>query len=363
VRDLSIIETPPQGRRPVEVYVGEWQSEIIRRALHTELARHGQVYYVSNRVQTIQAVADTLADVVPEARIGIVHGQLNPHQIQNTMQEFNDRRIDILLSTTIIESGLDNPECNTIIIENAHRLGLSQMYQLKGRVGRSKVHAYAYFLYPPHQPLSEEQSARLVAIDENQELGSGLKIAMKDLEIRGAGSMLGAEQSGNVSAVGFDLFMQLLARASAQAAGQRGIYAPDVQIDLPVDQFIPSDYIENLVEKIAAYRRIAAISTLGQAQETRRLFESEYGPLPDSAQNILERAVCRVYAARLGVKNISLLQRQLILEPIMLSADELERLRKYRARYQQSAAQLKVPVGDTEHIYGDLITLLKDLSS
>jgi transcription-repair coupling factor (superfamily II helicase) len=362
VRDLSIIETPPQGRRPVEVYVGEWSQEIVRRALEVELGRSGQVYYVSNRVDTIDMVADALAKLAPQARFGVVHGQLSPKQLQEIMQEFYAAQIDVLISTTIIESGLDNPNCNTIIIENAHRLGLSQMYQLKGRVGRSDLHAYSYFLFPPRQPLSEVQAARLVAIDENQELGSGLKIAMKDLEIRGAGSMLGAEQSGNVSAVGFDLFMQLLAPASAEAAGRQRLNAPDVQIDLPADQLLPSDYIEGLPERIAAYRRIAALSSLRQVSSYKSLLKSEYGELPPPAENMFERAACRVLAAGLGVKRVSLLARHLVLEPLYLNADDLERLHKYRARYDQALQQLKVPVKTTEHIFIDLKALLRDLS-
>jgi transcription-repair coupling factor (superfamily II helicase) len=213
VRDLSVIDTAPTGRRPVRVHVGPWDEQIVSDAIADELRRDGQVYYVSNRVHSIDAATRRVANAAPEARIGIAHGQMSAEALEEVMEEFAARRIDVLVATTIIESGIDNPHSNTLIIEDSQRLGLAQLYQLKGRVGRSHEHAYAYFLYPEDASLTEEATQRLLAIADNVELGSGMKIALRDLEIRGAGSLLGQEQSGQISAVGFELFVTLIAEA------------------------------------------------------------------------------------------------------------------------------------------------------
>ncbi|MCL2818940.1 MAG: DEAD/DEAH box helicase, partial [Actinomycetia bacterium] len=213
VRDLSVIDTPPKNRHPVRVHVGQWDENIVADAIRTELERGGQVYYVSNRVHSIDAATQRVIEAAPEARIGVAHGQMSAAQLEEIMEEFAARRIDVLVATTIIESGIDNPYSNTLIIEDSQRLGLAQLYQLKGRVGRSHEHAYAYFLYPEETELTQEATERLLAIADNVELGSGMKIALRDLEIRGAGSLLGQEQSGQISAVGFELFVTLIAEA------------------------------------------------------------------------------------------------------------------------------------------------------
>src|SRR5659263_105343 len=196
VRDFSVIDTPPANRFPVHVHVGEWDADVVSGAVRRELERGGQVYYISNRVKSIDAAVKRVAAAAPEARIGVGHGQMSEHQLERVMEAFSAGEIDVLVSTTIVESGIDNPHTNTLIIEDSQRLGLAQLYQLKGRVGRSHVHAYAYFLFPTHVSLTEQAYDRLAAVQENAELGSGIKIAMRDLEIRGAGSLLGAEQSG-----------------------------------------------------------------------------------------------------------------------------------------------------------------------
>ena len=213
VRDLSVIDTPPKNRHPIRVHVGLWDRQIVSDAICQELARGGQVYYVSNRVSSIDEAAARVINAAPQARVGVAHGQMTSEQLEGIMEEFAAGRIDILVATTIIESGIDNPRSNTLIIEDSQRLGLAQLYQLKGRVGRSHVHAYAYFLYPKHSALTQEATERLLAIAEHDELGAGMKIAMRDLEIRGAGSLLGQEQSGQISAVGFELFVVLIAEA------------------------------------------------------------------------------------------------------------------------------------------------------
>ena len=213
VRDLSVIDTPPKNRHPVRVHVGQWDEHIVETAIRDELARGGQVYYVSNRVHSIDDATRRVINAAPEARVGIAHGQMSAEALEEVMEEFAARRIDVLVATTIIESGIDNPHSNTLIIEDSQRLGLAQLYQLKGRVGRSHQHAYAYFLYPAQSALTEEATERLLAIAEHDDLGSGMKIALRDLEIRGAGSLLGQEQSGQISAVGFELFVTLIAEA------------------------------------------------------------------------------------------------------------------------------------------------------
>ena len=219
VRDMSLITTPPAGRRPVIVHVGEYDPDVVSAAIRLEVGRGGQVYYVSNRVKTIDDAVARVHEAAPEARVGVAHGKMSPREVEDVMIEFATKKIDVLIATTIVESGIDNATANTLIIEDSQRLGLAQLYQLKGRVGRSATQAYAYFMFPGELPLTEEATARLTALSEFQDLGSGMRIAMRDLEIRGAGSLMGAEQHGNLSSVGFDLFTQMLGQAVAEARG------------------------------------------------------------------------------------------------------------------------------------------------
>ena len=219
VRDMSLITTPPTGRRPVIVHVGEYDPDVVSAAIRLEVGRGGQVYYVSNRVKTIDDAVARVHEAAPEARVGVAHGKMSPREVEDVMIEFATKKIDVLIATTIVESGIDNATANTLIIEDSQRLGLAQLYQLKGRVGRSVTQAYAYFMFPGELPLTEEATARLTALSEFQDLGSGMRIAMRDLEIRGAGSLMGAEQHGNLSSVGFDLFTQMLGQAVAEARG------------------------------------------------------------------------------------------------------------------------------------------------
>ncbi|MBQ3106645.1 MAG: transcription-repair coupling factor, partial [Eggerthellaceae bacterium] len=242
VRDMSLIMTPPPGRKPVKVTVGEYDPDIVSTAIREELARKGQVYYVSNRVHTIDEAVERVLEAAPEARIGVAHGQMGAREAEDVMMRFQEHEIDVLVATTIIESGIDNPHTNTLIIEDSQRLGLAQLYQLKGRVGRGREQAYAYFMFPPELPLTPEAVDRLTAINEYQDLGSGMRIAMRDLEIRGAGSLMGAEQHGNLSGVGFDLFTQMLGEAVAEARGEtREVELPEVTINLPADFFLSED--------------------------------------------------------------------------------------------------------------------------
>ncbi len=307
VRDMSLIMTPPPGRKPVEVYVGEYDSDVVADAIRREIQEGGQVYYVFNRVNAIDMAYDRVHEIVPEARIGIAHGQMSARQVEDMMMQFEAGDIDVLIATTIIESGIDNPRSNTLIIEDSQRLGLAQLYQLKGRVGRGHRQAYAYFMFPETIPLTEEATERLTAINEYQELGSGMKIAMRDLEIRGAGSLMGAEQHGNLSSVGFDLFTQMLTEAVSEARGEvADLEAPEVQINLPADFYLSEEYLPDVDKRVLVYRRLACAPDLRYIDEAEEALVKEYGDLPQAASNLFNRARIRVRAQRMGISNISL---------------------------------------------------------
>ena len=297
VRDMSVIDTPPPNRHPVEVYVGDWNEQVVFEAIGRELGRGGQVYYVSNRVRTIDDAVERVESIAPQARIGVAHGQMSEHELESVMERFAANQLDILVATTIIESGIDNPHSNTLIIEDSQRLGLAQLYQLKGRVGRSHTRAYAYFLYPAESPLTDQAYERLTAIAEHDDLGSGIRIAMRDLEIRGAGSLIGGEQSGQLAAVGFDLFAGMLAEAVAAARGEDASAPIDVALDFDVPAYLPDEYIEDIFERVNAYRRVAAIASVEGAESLRARLEREYGALPEPTENLLALAALRARCA------------------------------------------------------------------
>lgn len=307
VRDMSLITTPPTGRRPVIVHVGEYDPDVVSAAIRLELSRGGQVYYVSNRVKTIDDAVDRVHEVAPEARVGVAHGKMSAREVEDVMIEFATGKIDVLVATTIIESGIDNPHTNTLIIEDSQRLGLAQLYQLKGRVGRSATQAYAYFMFPGEIPLTPEATERLTALAEFQDLGSGMRIAMRDLEIRGAGSLVGAEQHGNLSSVGFDLFTQMLGQAVAEARGEGGeVEQATVAINLPADFFLDEEYVPAVDKRVLVYRKVAAAETLAEVDAAEAACEEEFGALPLAAKNLFDRARLRIRADRLGMESISL---------------------------------------------------------
>ena len=316
VRDMSLIVTPPPNRRPVQVHVGEWDEDIVSGAIRREMERGGQVYYVSNRVRTIDDALERVELAAPEARVGVAHGKMGAKQIEAMMEQFSAGEIDVLIATTIVESGLDNPHTNTLIIEDSQRLGLAQLYQLKGRVGRSSMQAYAFFLFPAEKPLTEEATARLEAIGEFTDLGSGMKVAMKDLEIRGAGSLLGAEQSGNMSAVGFDLFASMLADAVSDARGEQKIAHDEIQVDVPMDFFIPEEYVPAADERVLFYRRIAAAETAQDVERVEAQMQSRFGGLPAPAQNMCDRARIKALAAECGVTSVTQTGGKLIIASV-----------------------------------------------
>ncbi len=303
VRDMSLITTPPTGRRPVIVHVGEYDPDVVSAAIRLELGRKGQVYYVSNRVKSIDDAVMRVMSVAPEARVRAAHGQMSERELENVMQAFVSGEVDVLVATTIIESGIDNPHTNTLIIEDAQRLGLAQLYQLKGRVGRGRLQAYAYFMFPPELPLTPEATERLVAIGEHTDLGSGMKIAMRDLEIRGAGSLMGAEQHGNLSSVGFDLYTQMLGEAVALARGEEPVEAAEttVAINLPADYYLDEEYVRDVDKRVLAYRKLAALTELEGVDALARELEQTYGEPPLAARNLFDRARIRIRADRLGI--------------------------------------------------------------
>ncbi|WP_251159149.1 transcription-repair coupling factor [Caniella muris] len=307
VRDMSLIMTPPPGRLPVKVHVGEFDPDVVSDAIRTETARGGQVYYVSNRVTTIDEAVDRVREAAPEARVGVAHGQMSAREVEDVMERFQEHDIDVLVATTIIESGIDNPHTNTLVIEDSQRLGLAQLYQLKGRVGRGRTQAYAYFLFDGDKPLTEEATERLTAINEYQDLGSGMRVAMRDLEIRGAGSLVGAEQHGNLQQVGFDLFTQMLGAAVSEARGEVGdVEPPEVTVNLSADFYFSDEYVPEIDKRVMAYRRVAAATELEQVDRLESDLAREHGDLPEAARNLLDRQRIRIRAERLGVTSVAL---------------------------------------------------------
>ncbi len=310
IRDLSVIETPPEDRLPIQTRVAEASAGLVRDAILRELDRGGQVFYVHNRVETIEAQADQLRRLLPDARFVVGHGQMAEGTLERVMIDFAAGAADVLVCTTIIESGLDIPNANTIIIDRADTLGLAQLYQLRGRVGRSSRRAYAYLLYRRRERLSDEARKRLQAIFNASELGAGFQIALSDLEIRGAGNILGGEQSGHMAAVGFDLYSRMLAEAvEEQKASREGrapiVVAPQAVVDLPVDAHLPDDYVPDEAQKLELYRRLARARTAGDVAAFRQEVTDRFGPMPAAVTRLVEVAEVRLAAETAGVSSIS----------------------------------------------------------
>ena len=304
IRDLSIILTPPENRQSIETYVMEENPDILRMAIINEIERGGQVFYVHNRVQTIEAHAVYLKELVPEASCAVAHGQMHEHELEDVMIDFLDRKYDILVSTSIIESGLDMPNVNTIIINRADAFGLSQLYQLKGRVGRSMRKAYAYLFYPKHRPLTEEAMKRLRVIAEYSDLGSGFKIAMKDLEIRGAGNILGLQQSGNIFDVGFELYLQMLDDAIRQIKGEPVASLFRTPLFLKTDFFIPDEYIGDEKQKIEFYKRFESCDSIEEVDRVEKELKDRFGPYPPQVETLIEIERIRAMASLAAIDEI-----------------------------------------------------------
>jgi len=300
IRDISVIETPPHGRHEVRTYIGEYRDDLVRAAIEKEIAREGQVFYLHNRVETIDRAAEQVRDLVPDARIAVGHGQMHERQLEKVMLGFLAGEADVLVSTSIIESGIDVPTANTLIVERADLLGLAQLYQIRGRIGRSDQYAYAYLLYPSEEYLTGDAAARLRTLSDYTELGSGFKIAMRDLEIRGAGNLLGDEQSGQVAAVGFEMYAQLLEEAVADLRGEPPATLPPVRLEIPVTAYVPPDYIAYEATKIDAHRRIAQAIDPRALDEVRAELTDRFGAPPEPVDNLLVLQSIRLRVAALG---------------------------------------------------------------
>ena len=315
IRDMSVLEEPPVDRVPIQTYVMEYNDEMIREAIHRELGRGGQVYYVYNRVNNIDEVANHVASLVPEANVAFAHGQMNEHQLERIMLDFINGDIDVLVSTTIIETGLDIPNANTMIIQDADRLGLSQLYQIRGRIGRSNRTSYAFLMYKRDKMLKEDAEKRLQAIREFTELGSGIKIAMRDLEIRGAGNILGAEQHGHMEAVGYDLYCKMLNEAViALKGGQEEEETFETVVDCDIDAFIPDGYIKNEYLKLDVYKRISAIETDDEYMDMQDELIDRFGDIPKSVDNLLRVAELKAMAHRAYVTEVDINTQEIRIE-------------------------------------------------
>ncbi|OBG17516.1 transcription-repair coupling factor [Mycolicibacterium celeriflavum] len=354
IREMSTILTPPEERYPVLTYVGPHDDKQVAAALRRELLRDGQVFYIHNRVRSIDQGAAKVRELVPEARVVVAHGQMPEEQLERTVEGFWNREYDILVCTTIVETGLDISNANTLIVERADTFGLSQLHQLRGRVGRSRERGYAYFMYPSEVPLTETAYDRLATIAQNNELGAGMAVAMKDLEIRGAGNVLGAEQSGHVAGVGFDLYVRLVGEAVEAyraAADGKTIAAPeepkDVRIDLPVDAHLPPDYIGSDRLRLEGYRRLAAAADESAVDSVIEELIDRYGPLPEPAQRLVAVARLRLLLKRYGITEVSSVSESTLrLAPLQLmDSGQLRLKRMYpSAHYRATTSTVQVPI-------------------
>lgn len=304
IREMSTLATPPEERHPVLTYVGAYEEKQIAAAVRRELLREGQVFYVHNRVESIDRAAARISSLVPEARVAVAHGKMTEKQLDHVIRDFWEKKFDVLVCTTIVETGLDISNANTLIVERADLFGLSQLHQLRGRVGRGRDRAYAYFLYPPEKPLTETAHDRLATIAANTDLGSGIQIAMKDLEIRGAGNLLGGEQSGHIEGVGFDLYVRMVGEAVAAFRGDAAEEVPEVTVELPIDAHIPHQYIDGERLRLEAYRKLAEVAVPGALDEIRAELIDRYGPLPAPVENLFAVAEFRMLARRYGLSEV-----------------------------------------------------------
>jgi transcription-repair coupling factor (superfamily II helicase) len=364
IRDLTILNTPPADRQPILTYVGEFDDRAVAEAIRRELLREGQVFYIHNRVHDIDQVAAHIRELVPEARIAIAHGQMDEGSLEQIVYDFWENKYDVLVSTTIVESGIDMPTVNTLIVDRADRLGLGQLHQLRGRVGRSGQRAYAYLFFPPDVSLSEQAYERLKTIGENTALGSGFKIAMRDLEIRGAGNLLGGTQSGHIAAVGYDLYVQMVSEAVAELKGEPIKEPAEIKLDIPLDANLPAEYIEREDLRLEAYRRLASVQTHDEVKDIETEWLDRYGPVPDLAKSLLEVARLRAECVRTGVREINVSKGIARISPISaeeLKASALIRLKRLhpKAVLKEDLQQLVIPVGKEPAAF--LIQLLQDL--
>ncbi|MDV6011489.1 transcription-repair coupling factor [Haloechinothrix sp. LS1_15] len=354
IKEMSTILTPPEDRHPVLTYVGAYDAKQVAAAINRELLRDGQVFYVHNRVSTIEKAARTVRELVPDARVVVAHGQMNEHKLEKIIQGFWEREYDVLVCTTIVESGLDISNANTLIVERADQLGLAQLHQLRGRVGRARERGYAYFLYPPETALTQTAHDRLATIAQNTELGAGMAVAMKDLEIRGAGNILGAEQSGHIAGVGFDLYVRLVGEAvesykkeldSAGTGTGEAEEPAEVRVDLPVDAHIPHDYVPGERLRLEAYRKIASAADAEELEAVGEELADRYGPHPHPVRRLLAVAAFRQVCRAAGITEVTLQGSTVRFSPLPLSDSQLVRLKRLypKAVYKAATTTVSVP--------------------
>jgi transcription-repair coupling factor (superfamily II helicase) len=366
IRDLSVMETPPEERHPVLTFVGPYDEATVVNAIRREMLREGQTFYVHNRVDNIDRVALRVRQLVPEARVGVAHGQMTEEHLERVMLEFWDKEYDVLVCTTIIESGIDIPTANTLIVDRADALGLAQLYQLRGRVGRSRQRAYAYLMYPPERSMTETAHQRLATVATHQDLGSGRAIAMKDLEIRGAGNLLGADQSGHVALVGYDMYMQLLAEAVAEMRGRPLAPPKELKLEVPVGAHLPADYVPRERLRLEAYRRLGGAKAVEEVEALAAELADRYGPPPPPVRNLLVLAGVRAQATAIGLTEIVCFGGRARLSPV----DDLPESRQVRldrlypgAIWKRPDRTLLVPLpadGDLPGWLSELLTAILD---
>ncbi|MEG8037496.1 helicase-related protein [Sphingomonas sp. LR61] len=351
IREMSTLATPPEDRHPILTFVGPQSDLQVAAAIRRELLREGQVFYVHNRVRDIQGVAAHLAEIVPDARIAVAHGQMSESTLEQVMVDFWERRFDVLVSTTIIETGLDIANANTLIIDKADKYGLSQLHQLRGRVGRGRERGYAYFLYDSEKPLSETAQDRLETIAANNELGAGMQVAMKDLEIRGAGNLLGGEQSGHIAGVGFDLYLRMIGEAVSQFRGDVAEGQTELRLEIPVDAHIPEDYVESERLRLEAYQKLSAASAPTAQQDAIDMVLDEltdrYGQPPQAVQTLVEVSRLRRMAQQVGLSDVVVMGSNLRVAGKELADSSQVRLKRMfpGAKWfpQQNAASIPMP--------------------
>ncbi len=366
LRDISVIETPPEGRRPVRTYVGPYDEELVQGAIQREVRRGGQIFFLHNRIETLHDTAERLRALVPQARFLEAHGQLEEGELERTMLSFLRGEADCLVATTIIESGLDVPAANTLVVERADHLGLAQAYQIRGRVGRSRERAYAYMLYPSEEGVTREAAARLATLADHTELGSGFRIAMRDLELRGAGDLLGAEQSGHVAAIGFELYVEMLDQAVAELRstpdGERT--EEEVRVDTDVSAFVPSSYVPYEAAKIDVHRRIAGARAPGELRALRDELRDRFGPPPEPVEALLAVQRARIELGREGATSLSLRGARVLAEPLDLDSARVARLRERipEAIFSSREGTLTLRVAGAEAPDSERIAALESLA-
>ena len=372
IRDLSLIDTPPADRQPILTFVGEYNENAVVEAIRRELLREGQVFFVHNRVHDIDETAAGIKQLVPDARVAVAHGQMDESSLEKVIIDFWERKYDVLVCTTIVESGIDMPTVNTLVVDRADLLGLGQLHQLRGRVGRSGQRAYAYLFTPIDRSLSEEAFERLRTIGETTELGSGFRLAMKDLEIRGAGNLLGTGQSGHVASVGYDLYCQMVNEAVAEASGVKEVAAIEIRVEMPVDAYLPENYVARSDLRLEAYRKLASAgetSDPSKVEEVRQEWEDRYGPIPEEAEKLLSIGHLRTLCVERGVKEVTVTKRKNMnsgflarCSPVLLPLSKQTRLERLHpeAYLKESSAELQIPIPEENPVEA-LSEYLKDL--